>query len=693
MKKITSLFLCSLAALLLHGAEAEPWTGNTLGLDHSVPPPFERVSNSGATVQIWGREFTLNGAALPMRVVSQQEEMLTDAITLSYENGDDVVVLAPSKNAPAVVEQYDDYIVFRGSASAPGIEVSVQTWLWFDGLTRFQVKTSSPDELEVKRFSLNVPLNPESLTLNYQRPFYGYAPHVLRDMWGTIDGKRNFPFLTNFHLSGRNTSFAWLAEYPQDWYLQRKSQALQVIGGDDEYLFKVNFIDAYGQTRVGGRELDFSILWGPVRPPRHESRRYHEIWWEAEPGELLSISPEMRPCVLVYPFSLEGEAYKQHKGTPYGRAGRKSFGMPDPENPQGFKEWVKQAQGARGLVCPYINADNFNPLDPDGKKHLTEWGGAVIPETFTQAEDGFSPLYGFAACFSSRDWADYFVWKAKELFTEYHFDGYYVDNCAPRVCTNPAHGACESYVDELGKKWSKNPFHASRELYLRLFRIIRAIDPEAVFFVNGGSVYPFWDFVMSSEAVGNVGGYWSDVVKPEELEGNLILSSRQLGPGMFVYSTRDDTPEKTRDLIGLAVINDTTSCWYVNSTEWKKIADNVIVPYQLWNAEFIPFWSNSPMVSTTDKNVYPTVYRCADNARAVIFLSDPWGEDNEITVTVNPGELFPGYTGKIVVENVETKAIIPSTLRMVLERKYEDFKVKVKRRDFVIISVSKEMGK
>ncbi len=682
--KYQIMFLLSLVSALLCGAD-ETWLNNKLGLEHTVPVPFEKVSADGSQVKIWNRVITLNGAALPEQITSGQEALLTDSAVLYYDDGSKKTTLTPVDGALKMVEKFDDYAVFTGKAVAGNVTAEVRTEIWFDGLTRIKIKTDAPDSVKVKRFSMDLPFNPEAIGPNYVRPFYGYAPHVLRDQWGIIKGKKNLPFLTAFGLSGRNSSFIWIAEYPRTWYLQRRNQVLQIDPTEDVYNFRVNFIDAYGKAKLSGRELEFALMWGPMRPPRKEWRRYHEIWWEAEPNKLKKLNPEMRHMVLWWPFSLKGKGYAKYAGTPYGRASRVSFNIPQPENPEAFSSWLKETKDAGGLVCPYVNADNFDPSQGTGKKYYREWAGKPIPAELVQSNSGFTPGDGFYVCFASKTWADYYVYTLAELFSKWGFDGYYIDNCATHVCQNPEHEECRHYVDELGRKWSKMPYFAARMLYLRIYKEIKKRNPEAVFFTNGSRTLPWWDFLSSNEAVGNVKGFWSDLIKPGEMEG-FAWSGRQTGSPTLMFAHGNTTPDKTRDYMALAFLGDSITPWYMGDTsEWEKFANNILVPLKLWEAKFIPYWENQEMVSVSDKNVLPTLYVNKD--KALLILSNPWGKTADITVTVNPEHIF-GRSGKADIVNAETKEELKSTLKMVYEKSYYDFTVKVGSKDFVLILIS-----
>ena len=111
----------------------------------------------------------------------------------------------------------------------------------------------------------------------------------------------------------------------------------------------------------------------------------------------------------------------------------------------------------------------------------------------------FRPKYGQAICYNSKTWDDFYVWLLVKAMKEFGYDGYYSDNTWSKACKNPTHPAShKAYIDEDGRKWPRIPLLKTRNLYKRIYKAVKKIKPDALFFVNGGgSPLSFWDFLFN----------------------------------------------------------------------------------------------------------------------------------------------------------------------------------------------------
>ena len=694
MKQFLSACIISVALSLSATPE---WLGNTLGLEHEVPTPFENVRISGKTVNVWGKIFIFNDMAFPEQVISLKQEMLTEEPVLFYEiDKNEETVLKPVSGAYKIQEQYPDYVVICGKAAAKDVKVDIRTELWFDGFMRITLKTDGGNSFKVKRFSIRYPFRPDVVGPHYSRPFMGYAPDLIRATWGQVKKKQNFPFMNYFNISGHDVSFTFLAECPYEWYLQRRSQAIQLEPSEDSLLFRVNFIDVFGKTILGKRTLDFGMLWGPSRPPCKDFRKYQTLWWEAQPRYVAEKAKlGLKPMVLLWPFSITGKAYAARANTPYGRASRVSFNVPEPENPGHFREWMKETQDAGGLVCPYINTDNFDPTKGAGKEYLKEWAGKPIPATFQKSDSGFAPRDGFYVCQRSSTWADYYVYTLVRLMKEYGFDGYYIDNCACHACENPNHGSeCKPYLDESGRAWSRKPIFEARSIYLRIFRAVKKIKPDAVFFVNGGSYYPFWDFTSTAEYLTRIAGdeqLWPEFMERKDMEGG-FFRGQQYGPLKLVYPAyrgRNINPKATRAMMSVLFAGDPVFWHSLCNTTPIDTFDQIRSKFKIWDAEFLPYWKNKKYVATSIPDIELTLYRKPNDA--LLIVANPWRKEAQTAVvSVMANQIFPGYNGRIKAVDAENQTVLEQTSGMYFENRTDILTVPVNGMDYKLILITKE---
>jgi hypothetical protein len=522
------------------------------------------------------------------------------------------------------------------------------------------------------------------------------------DTWGKITKKRKFKFYNYFALAGQEQSFWWFSECPEGWRLQKKSRAMEVIPTEDDFLFRVNLVDAYAPVVLGkNRTIEFAFQVGPVRPRLKNWRKYTAVWWEAKPAlSKLVKKTGLEPLVCHWPFSVKGSCYGNKHSKAYNRAGRKAFNVPAPEDPKGFVEWVKETKDAGGNVCPYINTDNFELLWGPGStpKYRKEWAGSPVPSKIPElTTNGFHPHNGHRVCYWSDSWQDYYVYTLSKLMDKYKFDGYYCDNTDSKACSNPDHPASHKpYVDDDGKSWARRPMFKAREFYKRIYKAIKKVNPNAVFFVNGGwPPYSFFDLAVTPEYLNRLAGkeqFWTGFVTPEDMQG-CIFRGHQVGTmklGFPAYGGKNLSEAAARANISLMAMGDTLTFFEI-MVNGKAMHDlnKLKSKFKIWEAKWIPYWKNSEIVTCDKNGVFPTVYSKKDEV--LIFISNPKNKQSvDTTVSFIPEKVFP-VSGRITAVDAETGKPVELTHKMVLNINCYMFKIPVKAHDYraVIIKNNK----
>lgn len=668
------------------------WLNNHLGKDHKVPPPFETVRVTDKSVSIWGRTITLNDAALPENIINQQKEMLTDSISLVYESEKDKPVqLKPVSGSLKLLESYDDYAVFSGMASSKGVSAKIRNEIWFDGFSRITLAVEGDSQLKVKRLSLIADFNPECIGPHYRSQYIGHSLDTVRATWGQITTPKDFEFGDFLQLTGRNQGFSFLAECPVNWYIQRKNQVYQVIPTEEGFRFRVNFIDAFRKIKIGKRMLDFAFVFGPTRPPRKDWRQYAAFWWQPVPTIPGQVSKnDIKPMMISWPFSQSGSEYI-NKSDEYKRVSRKIYCLPIPDNPEGFKEWSAIVRNQNGLHTPYINADDFDPSFEDGRQYKDEWAGEPLRNFSVGKGTGFAPEFGVGICYYSESWADYFIWNAIKLLKEFDFDGYYIDNCSARVCTNPKHpDSHKPYIDELGQSWERKPLFSARKLFMRLYKAIKQTKPEAITYVNGSTYHFFWDFQLSAEYLNAFSQkhMWPEFINQGDPEGG-FLSGYPLGPmKMILPNDGIVSPQRTRALIALTVIGDSVVAWeHVTDLNVYAAFDKIKGDFRIWEAKYIPYYNLKGMIGVSDQDIIPTLYQKKDIA--LLFLSRPWKSNSaETQVTFSMDKIFNDSQATApVITDAETGEKFKVSSFMNLEKTIYSVDIKVNGNDYRVLKI------
>jgi hypothetical protein len=648
------------------------------------------------TVKIWGREITLSGSGFPEQIINQGQPMLCSPLVLKAVLADGkTVAFKPGK--VKLLKKYSDQVTCEGTSAAGGISAKLLTTIEFDGFMKFEMTLSAPDPVKVKRLYLDCPLRPDQMKY-YVSPFRGYSPMLIMDTWGSITKKRKFKFYNTFSLAGTDISWNWSCDAPENWRLQRRSRALETIPSEDDFIFRVNFIDAYSGVKAGReRRIVFAFQPGPFRPPLKNYRQYTALWWEAKPALLKRVKATgLKPMVCLWPFSLKGTAYKG-RDFEYARASRVGFNYPWPENPKNFRTWMKETHEAGGLVCPYVNTDNYD-LDwgPGSGKYQKEWAGQPVAAKRPPSTNGFRPKYGQPVCYNTKTWDDFYVWLLVKAMKEFGYDGYYSDNTWSKACKNPEHPEShKAYVDEDGHKWPRIPLMKTRNLYKRIYKAIKKVKPDALFFVNGGgSPLSFWDFRLTAEYLSRVAGaeqLWSEFVNPEDMKGG-FLRGHQFGTMRLVLpqcAGKNLKASGARSLLSILLMGDTLSQFEVTAHQLTLVNfDKLKGDFKIWEAEWGPFWKSGSYLNCDAKNVYLTLYKKPDEA--LIFVSNPnGGKAADVKVSVDLAKVFP-EAGKYSAFDPESGKTLALTSAMVLNDTMHMFTVKVKPHDFRAVVIKRK---
>lgn len=688
------LTLLLFAVFGCHGATASPppWLGNQIGIDHTVPPPWTTIKCRDRQVDVWGRTITLGPGGFPIQIVNQGTPMLVAPMSLKVDFGDgEFVSLVPVTGTQQ--DTYPDVVTFRSQSVYSNLSITVDTDIEFDGLMKFTLSITSTPDVKVRRLVLDCPLRPDLIGPYYVSPFMGYSPTLILDTWGRIDKPRGFRFYNFFAVSGLKHALFWSAESAEGWRLQRRDRALEIIPSDDAFLFRVNLVDAYAPIELGDeRTVVFGLQAGPVKPPLKDWRRYTAIWWEAEPSLLKAVKATgLTPLVCLWPFSVKGTVYQDYDPK-YKRASRMAFNEPVPEDDAAFREWLADTRAAGGVVLPYINTDNFEPLwGPGAGAYRNEWAGKQLPEIIEPASR--SGFHYQPVCYHSQSWQDYYVYRLAKAMETYRYGGYYCDNTSAKACKNPDHPAShQPFVDEEGKRWPRVPIFKAREFYKRIYKAVKQINPDAVFYSNGAQPpFNFFDFSLTKEYISRIAGdmqYWTDFATPDAMKGH-FFRGQQIGTmrmGMAQYKGANLSKEAARAMFAILVMGDTVVHWEINSQgqahlDWDKLKGD----FKIWEATWVPYWESRNYLNCDREDVYITLYK--KPTEALLIVSNPTDTPaDDLALHLTASEVFP-LVGTLQATDAEACTPLGMDSTMVLDSTIHSIKINVKAHDFRAIRI------
>jgi hypothetical protein len=232
------------------------WWENELGIDHSVPPPFEPVTEKDGVLSIWGRDYAFGPGVIPRRIRSQGRELLARPIELLLRTGDQSIDLAALTAIPG--ESFPDAVSRLGSAPlGQGGSLSVQTTVEFDGFVRFDLTITPDGPLVVDELTLTLPLAPE--IVQFLMTSNGATSNIV-----PIDEGFSSAFVPYVWIGNDTMGLAWTAESDQFWHPQ-PDRALELRAGPDESQLRIHLIAESSQITTPAT-FSFALMATPVRP-------------------------------------------------------------------------------------------------------------------------------------------------------------------------------------------------------------------------------------------------------------------------------------------------------------------------------------------------------------------------------------------------------------------------------------------
>ncbi|NOY79454.1 MAG: hypothetical protein GXP31_00465 [Kiritimatiellaeota bacterium] len=133
------------------------WWRNRIGVDHSVPPPFEPVRRDGGTLSVWGRRFEFGGGAFPRAVRTRGVELFSapPRLLLRTRTGRTDLATVDGARETAV---HPDAVTRTWQGAAAGLEVACRSTLEFDGCLRFDLRIEPGKTRSVEGLRLELPL-------------------------------------------------------------------------------------------------------------------------------------------------------------------------------------------------------------------------------------------------------------------------------------------------------------------------------------------------------------------------------------------------------------------------------------------------------------------------------------------------------------------------------------------------------
>jgi len=448
---LLSLALCchaiALAAIDLDDP-AEPWKKQPVGVERTVPVPFEPLRASGDTVSCWGRTYQLGGL-LPVQVTSQGQPLLAGPMRLIVGGKDQGGSTVQGQGRLGLVR--DDRAGFSGLAETELADISVQGWLEYDGAVQIKLSVQPKGTVTFGKLAIEIPFRPEIAKYFHISSQWGKC------IYDRVGAEPDWRFSTDWQaltwIGDDYRGLTFVSERSYNW-TGPAEEALELRRRGDAVVFRANLINE-STALAGERSYTIGLQATPGKPMENG-------WQGRHPGQGgVNVTPQIaasardqgQNIALIWNSDTKWFSYPQAKGS------------------EALKQAVRTYHDAGMRAVIYITLSGTGPQSEVFRRNADQWrmeseGKPLFGEETTE---GGGEVY-VSTCPAST-YADWLVWAVDQAMTEYDLDGVYVDNAGPYYCDNPRHGCG-------GAEGRRYPYFANRELHKRLWSVVRKHKPQ-----------------------------------------------------------------------------------------------------------------------------------------------------------------------------------------------------------------------
>ncbi|MBQ9502839.1 MAG: hypothetical protein IJU70_11830 [Lentisphaeria bacterium] len=284
--------------------------------DHSadfkgVLPLYTPIEARENEAKVQFRTYTFAGNGLPGRITALGREVLHGPVKFVAEDASGKL-LAGEDGKFEVVASSPEELVFRGKTVFPGFTLELDGRMEYDGAIFYKARVSAPAPVELKRLSIEIPLNELDYFQTYvedqlrlwmcRQPKSGEYRHPSVPVWkpGTIlhpqsyrrfmllffpegdgllwDSRDIVPgvikngFLPYMTVGNHKFGFEFFSDTDRGWVHNRKSAIHEILRRNGKEVVRTNFI-AMPWKLEDGRTFEFGLL---ATPARERCRGYRD---------------------------------------------------------------------------------------------------------------------------------------------------------------------------------------------------------------------------------------------------------------------------------------------------------------------------------------------------------------------------------------------------------------------------------
>ncbi len=232
------------------------WWRNRVGIDHSVPPPFEPVRRAGNALAVWGRRFEFGGGAFPRAIRSRGVELFTapPRLVLRTRVGQTDLAALDGARETAV---HPDAVTRTWQGAAAGLGVTCRSTLDFDGCLRCDLRIEPGTARAVEGLRLELPL--PAAVAKFALISNGRSGTVV-----PVAPPARLRFAPYMWVGNDDLGLAVFTESDQHW-TNTGAGAIELARKGDTVVLRWNIVTA--RTPLSGpMALSIGLMPSPVRP-------------------------------------------------------------------------------------------------------------------------------------------------------------------------------------------------------------------------------------------------------------------------------------------------------------------------------------------------------------------------------------------------------------------------------------------
>ncbi|NQT91747.1 MAG: hypothetical protein HQ559_03225 [Lentisphaerae bacterium] len=644
-----------LATVVTNFTRVKPaWWHNTLGKERTVLKPWTPIRKSDeGTLSVWGRSIKLGDGGLPSSITSRKEELLAAPLRLHGKaNGTTVKLTGTSVAVESVA---DDLVEWSGVLSAPGLQAQVQASLEYDGLMSFAVtlKPSGKEPVQIDALMLDIPLRAETTA----QMIVNGGGHNFRGSWdirfipsgeGRVwDSKNSKPGMQKAVTQGSFCPIIWLGndergicfygENDKGWTPNNDVPSQEILREEGAVMYRMNVISK-PTTITAGRQFTFVLHPTPTKPLPRGWRGYQRSAAKTPMSNVAAIDAFVSPT-LTAPANLG-----THAGI--------TFQM----EPHSWEDAALNANRIRG---------RFGAHNPVMFYMDCSW-----PKMGSSMSEFMRGLFYTGRLTWTREVEDYMVWIINEYQRRDIVDGLYIDDVS---CSSTLELRSTAYKLEDGRTQPGFNTMGFRRFLKRVSAIYQqngktphilahttyCFEIPALSFVemtvNGEDrdIYPLdqrtvmdtwsWSDLRiqgGSEKWGFVTFWKPTVVRPPIVKG-------PARPWLFWQYRTMDALMAQHDL------------WYLwcNGSMMGRLAEFGVRDDDV---RFVPYWRSGDL-ATVEKGKLIIVGFYAKPGKAVMMISNCFGQEQEVAIRLNAEKLFPGHTTGVTWKDIDPGLLPPAS--------------------------------